>query len=288
MLSTKRAPEIVIIADRVGFEERAIINAARRHGMSTTWVDDGTLCAGPNGDGIPSAGVYLIRSRSYTRGAIIASLLEDRGELTVNSGRAVRLCQSKLDTARTLTAASIPTLDFRVILSRADLDAAIRELGVPLVIKPILGGLGERVMLVRDADLVHAVYDYVERYAQGFDRVLIAQPFHPGSDVRVIVVNCSIVAAVERRKEADWRTNIATGATSVRLEVTPQIEELVERVALATSVEVFGLDLFHDGSHYVVNEINHVPRFRAASQSTGIDIAASLVAYVAQLHNGAG
>ncbi len=274
-------PNIGIVTDRIGYEERLLIAAARAQGVTAQWIDDGKLCAGPSAKGLPSYETYLIRSRAYTRGSTIAGLLEDRGERAVNSCAAIELCQSKLDAARALHAAGLPTIDFRVVLSRADLHTAIEQLGLPLVLKPLLGGFGRRVLLIRDADLAHAAYDYVEHYAQSHDRVMLAQPFQTGVDLRAIVVGGAVIATIEREPTADWRGNVALGARPVAVAPMRALYELALRVTTLTGAEIAGLDVFRDGERLVVNEINHVPQFRGVHEATGIDVAGAIVRHLA-------
>jgi len=276
-MSDEPIRRVAILSDRIGYEERGMLRAARAAGLEAQWIDDGALCAGPIGLGMPAADLHLVRSRSYTRGAALAALLEDGGARTINCSTAIEVCQSKLATSRLLAREGVPTVDFRLVLSRADVEAALAAFGLPLVLKPILGGLGRRVLLVRDADLLHATYDYVEHFAQSYDRVLMAQPFQPGADVRAIVAGDEVLTAIVRRAGEDWRANVATGAVATSLQSCVELQEIAARVAATTGAAIFGLDLFRSGAGYVVGEVNHVPMFRAAAAVTGVDVAARIV-----------
>ncbi|WP_158887945.1 ATP-grasp domain-containing protein [Amycolatopsis anabasis] len=270
---------LAVLADRVGWEERLLLAEGRRRGVETRWLDDGELCAGP--DGTRFADVCLLRSRSLSRAAALSGVLAGHGVRLVNAPHAIRVCQSKLETARVLRTAGLPVLDFRVVLSRRDLTRAIGEFGVPCVVKPVFGGLGRRVLLVRDPELAQAAYDYVDHFGQGFDRVLLAQPFHPGADERAVVVGGRVVAHYRREPAPDdWRANVSAGGTADATVRCGQIDAVARRVAHAVGAEVFGLDLFvlPDGS-CVVNEVNHVPMFRGAVRATGADVAGAIVAH---------
>ncbi len=271
---------LAVVADRIGWEERQVMLAARERGIDAFWVNDGDLCLGPAGAGAPAADVFLMRSRSYARCGIIAGLLGDGGARVVNSAASIGICQDKVTTARALGAAGLPVLDFRVVLSQQDLARAIDEFGTPCVIKPVLGGLGRRVLLVRERDVATAAYEYVEHFGAGFDRVLIAQPYHPGQDERVIVVGSEVVTAYRRIPDGDWRANVAAGATVAAADVTSETRLLCREVTRVTGAEVYALDLFTgDGGHKVVNEVNHVPLFRGATTATGVSIGAAIAGY---------
>lgn len=275
---------VAIVADRIAWEERQLIDAAARRGWKAFWVNDADLCAGPRAAGVPAADVHLMRSRSYPRCVAISGLLGDRGDRVVNTAEAIAVCQDKLVTSRVLGRADLPVPDFRVVLTRRDLSRAIDELGLPCVIKPIVGGLGRRVLLIRDRDLAEAAYDYVDQFAQGFDRVLLAQRYLPGADERAFVVGSTVVAAYRRKPVDDWRANIATGGTAVPIEVDDEIAELAAATTRVTGADVYALDLLldADGRRYV-NEVNHVAMFRGAVDATGVDIGAAVMDHLAAI-----
>jgi [lysine-biosynthesis-protein LysW]---L-2-aminoadipate ligase len=273
--------KIAVVADRIAWEERQLIAAASRRGLTAFWVDDGDLCAGPRATGVPAADVHLMRSRSYPRCVALAGLLADRGDRVVNSWDSIVVCHDKLTTARALQRGGLPVVDFRLVLTRRDLARAIDDLGLPCVVKPPLGGLGRRALLVRDRDLVDAAYDYVEYFAQGLDRVLIAQPYLSGGDERVVVAGSTVMAAYRRRPGSDWRANLAVGGSAEPVEVDDELLALVAATSRATGAELYALDLLRDAAgRRLVNEVNHVPMFRGAASVTGVDIAAEMIEYV--------
>lgn len=267
------ALDLAIIADRLGWEEKSIITAARRLGASAAWLDDGELCCGSRED-LPRAATYLIRSRSFVRGPLIAQTIGAGGEGdVVNPSAAIDLCSNKVATLARLRRFGIATVPYRLVLGRADLAKAIDVLGCPMVIKPVYGGLGRRVMLVRELAVADSIYDYVEQFGQGFDRALIAQPYLEGaSDVRVLAIDGHAVAAMERRPTGDWRANVELGATAEPIEVTDKIASLTNEIAGHVGAGLFGLDLFRWDGGLVVNEVNHSPLFRGIAEATGLDV----------------
>lgn len=267
--------DLAVIADRVGWEEKAILAAARERGARAEWLNDGELCCGSRED-LPSAGAYLIRSRSFVRGPLIAeSIASGPGDASViNTAETIALCSNKVSALARLRQVGLPTVPYRLVLTRADLAAALGVLGCPLVLKPVYGGLGRRVMLVRERAVADSVYDYVEHYGQNFDRALIAQPYLAGSaDVRVLAIDGAAVAAMERTPTDDWRANVELGATAAAIEVDAAIEALTAEVGERIGARIFGLDLFrHDGA-LIVGEVNHSPLFKGIVDTTAIDVA---------------
>jgi [lysine-biosynthesis-protein LysW]---L-2-aminoadipate ligase len=270
--------DLALIADRVGWEEKAILAAARERGARADWLNDGELCCGSRDD-LPSAGAYLIRSRSFVRGPLIAeSIAAGPGDGSViNSAETIGFCSNKVTALARLRQVGLPTVPYRLVLTRADLAAALDVLGCPLVLKPVYGGLGRRVMLVRERAVADSMYDYVEHYGQNFDRALIAQPYLEGaSDVRVLAIDGEAVAAMERVPRGDWRANVELGAAAEPIEVDETIAALTAEVGERIGARIFGLDLFRHEGTLVVGEVNHSPLFKGIVEATGIDVAGQI------------
>lgn len=266
--------DIALIADRVGWEEKAILDAARRHGARADWLDDGALCCGSRDD-LPEAAVYLIRSRSFVRGPLIAESIAvgaDDGRI-VNPARVIDLCSNKVAALARLRQLGIATVPYRLVLTRRDLAGALAAFGCPLVLKPVYGGLGRRVMLVREPALADSVYDYVEHFGQNFDRALIAQPFvDDATDVRVLAIDGEAIAAMERVPAGDWRANVELGAEGAPIEIDDALRALTAEVGSRIGARIFGLDLFRRDGALIVGEVNHSPMFRGIADATGLDI----------------
>jgi [lysine-biosynthesis-protein LysW]--L-2-aminoadipate ligase len=270
--------DLAVVADRIGWEEKAILAAARARGASAEWLDDGGLCCGSRAD-VPAAGAYLIRSRSFVRGPLIAETIAAGPDdaSVINSAATIALCSNKVSALAQLRQVGLPTVPYRLVLTRADLATALDVVGVPLVLKPVYGGLGRRVMLVRERAVADSMYDYVEHYAQNFDRALIAQPYLEGSsDVRVLAIDGVAVAAMERVATGDWRANVELGAVAQPIELDATIRELTAAVGERIGARVFGLDLFRHEGELLVGEVNHSPLFRGIAEATGIDVAARI------------
>lgn len=265
--------EIALIADRIGWEEKAILEAARRRGARAQWLNDGELCASTRED-LPQATTYLIRSRSFVRGPLIAESIASEGDdRVINSAQVIATCSNKVSTLATLRQVGLPTVPYRLVLTRADLSKALEVFGAPMVLKPVYGGLGRRVMLVRTLDVADSMYDYVEHYGQNFDRALIAQPYLEGaSDVRVFAIDGEPVAAMERVPVKDWRANIELGAEGELIEIDDGLRTLAAEVGERMGARIFGLDLFRWDGALMVGEVNHSPLFKGIVEATGIDV----------------
>ena len=88
---------VAIVADRLGWEERLLVDAGPSAGMRIEWANDESLCLGaPRPAALGRYDAVLVRSRSYTRGGLVATLAEAAGIPTLNSPAAVHACENKL------------------------------------------------------------------------------------------------------------------------------------------------------------------------------------------------
>ncbi|RBQ17665.1 RimK family alpha-L-glutamate ligase [Spongiactinospora rosea] len=278
--------KVAIVADRIGWEERRLIDAAPALGLRAEWVNDESLCLGdPAPAALTGYDAVLIRSRSYTRGGLVATLAEATGVPVLNSAAAVHACENKLSLRSLLRAAGVPVPDFRLVLSRADFDKALAELPPPVVLKPVFGGMGRRVTLLRDADTAHSVYDHVEDLGHGFEQAGLVEPYLAGgSSLRCFVVGRELVSVAEFRSAGgDWRSNAAVGNRNRAVTPGPEVRKIIDAVLNELGEGVYGIDLFRTPGGHVVNEVNHAPAFRAVASVSEADIATAICQYVREL-----
>ncbi|MGW7081452.1 ATP-grasp domain-containing protein [Streptomyces sp. NPDC054866] len=276
---------IAVAADRIGWEERRLITAAPALGLHLEWVNDESMCLG-HPDAPPLAGydAVLMRSRSYTRGGLIATLAEAAGIPTLNTARAIQVCQNKAVLRTVLRSAGITVPDFRLVLSRKDFERCLRDMRLPLVLKPVFGGMGRRVTLLRDADTAPSVYDYVEDLGHAFEQACLVEPYLGENSVRCMVVGGELVGAVEFAGDGtDWRSNAALGHRVRAVAHDPDLRKLLDDVVCVLGPGIYGVDLFRTSEGYLVNEVNHTPGFRALATVTGVDIPSAIAHHVREV-----
>ncbi|MEU3522978.1 RimK family alpha-L-glutamate ligase [Streptomyces sp. NPDC038707] len=277
---------VAVVADRIAWEERELIQRADAFGLTVDWVNDESLCLGdPGAPSVRDHDVLLVRSRSYTRGGLVASLAEAAGARTVNTSRAIHACENKAALRTVLRAAGVPVPDFRLVLSRRDFTQALAELETPVVLKPVFGGMGKRVTLIRHTDTAQSVYDYVEDLGHAFEQACLVEPYiGGGTSVRCLVVGHELVGAAEFASGGtDWRNNAALGNDSRALAHDPDIVKITDAVTAELGPGIYGIDLFRTDDGYVVNEVNHAPGFRAVASATGADVPSAIARYVQEL-----
>ncbi|MWA08347.1 ATP-grasp domain-containing protein [Streptomyces sp. BA2] len=273
---------VAVAADRIGWEERRLIAAAPAFGLHLSWVNDESMCLGhPAAPSLAGYDALLVRSRSYTRGGLLATLAEAAAVHTLNTARAISICQNKAVLRTVLRSEGIPVPDFRLVLSRRDFERCVQELTLPLVLKPIFGGMGKRVTLLRHADTAASVYDYIEDLGHAFEQACLVEPYAGDTSVRCLVAGDELLGAVEFTGDGtDWRSNAALGNRTRPMAHDPDLRKILDGVVSALGPGIYGVDLFRTPDGYMVNEVNHAPAFRALDEAVEADIPTAVARHI--------
>jgi [lysine-biosynthesis-protein LysW]--L-2-aminoadipate ligase len=272
---------VAVVASRVRFEEKLLFEALETCGIRHVFVDPRTLNVALDGPP-PRWETALIREIGATRALYAALALEAIGVRTVNCSEAIRICGDKWKTALALREADLPTPRTVLALSPDAVAGAARKLGYPVVLKPLNGSWGRRVVLLRDRHETAAVLEYCAALSGPHTQILCVQELveKPGRDVRVIVVGGEALGATYRLAADGWRTNVALGGRSRPCPLDDDAAALAVAAAEATRAEIAGVDLLEgrDGELYVL-EVNAGVEFRGFSSAVDVDVAGAIVDY---------
>lgn len=111
------------------------------------------------------------------------------------SNIAVDIACNKEETKRMLDNASIPVASGSICVDDEDLEACIKKIGYPIVIKPLDGnhGKGASINVVTWEDAKSGL-----EYAKKYSRRVIVEKFITGFDFRVLIIDNKLVAAAKR------------------------------------------------------------------------------------------
>jgi cyanophycin synthetase len=124
------------------------------------------------------------------------------------SSIAVDLASNKDETKRMLQQAAIPVAKGMCISRQAEVDEVIKEVGFPLVFKPLDGNHGKGASInVKTREAALEAYDHAKQYS----RKIIVEKFITGYDFRILVINNRFIAAALREPAhviGDGKSNI--------------------------------------------------------------------------------
>lgn len=282
-----------VLVTHIRAEEKLLMNAFHARGIQPDLILDrdvnidlteGPEQVAPSGRAWCEYNVIIERCVSTSRGLYLLMILQAWGIPTVNTYATAVACADKLQTSLALAKAGVPQPVTRVAFEPESAVQAIEQLGYPVVLKPVTGSWGRLLARVHDRDGAEAVIEHRQTLGNYAYHIYYAQQYieKPGRDIRAFVVGERTICAIYRTS-THWITNTARGGTATNCPVTPELNALCIAAARAVGGGVLAIDLLEDQAGQLwVNEVNHTMEFRNSSLPTGVDIAAEVVAYIAQ------
>jgi ribosomal protein S6--L-glutamate ligase len=282
---------IAILSGGTGWHVQDLLRAAHELGHRAEAVDFRSLCAGVEAEPAPLAAFDAALVRTVPAGSLeqvvfrmdVLHAAVARGLRVVNPPRAVETCVDKYLTNVRLAAAGLRTPPTHVAQRADDAFEAFDKLGGDVVIKPVFGAEGRGMQRISNRELAWRTFRVLENTGQ----LIYQQQFihHPGYDLRVFVMGGRVRAAMKRISAGDWRTNVAQGGSTERVELSDTTVSLALRATEAVGCLIAGVDLLPgpDGELYVI-EVNAVPGWKALAPTCGVDVAKEIVQFVGGNH----
>ena len=102
-----------------------------------------------------------------------------------------------------------------------------------------------------------------------------------GADIRAIVVDGVIVAAMKRQsKEGEFRSNLHLGGSSEAVQLSPEESKIALGAAKTLKLGVCGVDILQSKRGPLILEVNSTPGLEGVETTTGIDISRSIIGYI--------
>ena len=206
----------------------------------------------------------------------VLTRLEAAGVQVCNPPRAIECAVDKYLTTARLVDAGLPVPETIVCENSEAALTAFVQLGGDVVVKPVFGAEGRGILRISDPDLALRTFRTLER----IDALLYLQRFvqHEGFDLRVMVLDGRVLAAMRRRSPHDFRTNVSRQAQAEPVDITDQERDWALRASNAVGTRIAGVDILYDrsGAGYVI-EVNGVPGWRALARVTACDVAGELI-----------
>lgn len=150
----------------------------------------------------------------------------------------------------------------------------------PVIIKVLEGTHGNGVILSESKQNALATIETLQ--TSGVKYLLqeyIAES--EGADLRVIVVDGVVVAAMKRKcKTGDFRSNLHRGGSSKPIQLTYDEERIALKAAKALRLGVCGVDILQSKRGPLVLEVNSTPGLEGIETTTGKNVAKSIIGYV--------
>lgn len=150
----------------------------------------------------------------------------------------------------------------------------------PVIIKILQGTHGQGVILAEThTSAISTIETLKTAKVQFIIQEFIAES--EGADLRVIVVDGTVVGAMKRQSKAgEFRSNLHRGGSSEVIELSFQEEKLALRAAKALRLGVCGIDILQSKYGPMVLEANSTPGLEGIETTTGLDISEKIIRYI--------
>ncbi len=213
-------------------------------------------------------------------GSTLVRHFESLGVFTTVSSSAILQTRDKWTCSQLLSKAGVPIP--KTILGFAPEAASLLTNfeNLPVIIKILEGTHGNGVILV---ETYVSALSTIETLKTAGIKFLLQEYISEskGTDIRVIVVDGEVVAAMKRQcKSGDFRSNLHRGGSSEKIKLSYEEENIALRAAKAMKLGVCGVDLLQSERGPLVLEINSSPGLEGIETTTKIDISKKIISYI--------
>ncbi|MFI4916033.1 MAG: RimK family alpha-L-glutamate ligase [Phycisphaerales bacterium JB060] len=215
-------------------------------------------------------------------GTAVVRQFEQMDTYTPNTANGILNSRDKLRSLQILSRHDIGIPHSCYVRDRNDVLPAIDRLGgAPIIIKLIEGTQGVGVILAESNKVAEAIIETL----QGAKQNVLVQKFvaeSKGKDVRALVVGDYVVAAMRRVAQGtEFRSNVHRGGRTENVTLDPEYEKAAVRAAQIMGLRVAGVDLLESNEGPQVMEVNSSPGMEGIEGATGLDVAGSIVDFIA-------
>ncbi|MEM3064500.1 MAG: lysine biosynthesis protein LysX [Candidatus Nitrosotenuis sp.] len=276
--------KVCIVFDRLRLEEKMLLDEASKLGHDVISLDAKItqLSTESKRQDVDFGDVVIERCVSYFRGLHFTACLEFLGVPVINSYEVANRCGNKLVTSLLLKKAGVPTPKTYFAFSSEEAMNLINKVGYPIVIKPVIGSWGRGILPLRDKDTTEAIIEMREIEDGSHDRIYYLQEMidRPPRDIRAITVGDEVIAAMYRKSQGDFKTNIALGGDPELCEITKELEDVCIKASKAVGGGILGIDLMEDKARGLVcHEVNNTVEFKGLARVAKKNIPQEMIKY---------
>ncbi len=215
-------------------------------------------------------------------GTAVVRQFEQMDVYTPNTSAGITNSRDKLRSLQILSRHDIGIPHTTFVRDRKDVLPAIERIGgAPVIIKILEGTQGVGVILAESNKVAEAIIETLHSASQN----VLVQKFiaeSKGRDLRAFVVGDRVVATMRRVAQGnEFRSNVHRGGKTEVVKIEPEYEEAAVRAAQILGLKVAGVDMLesHDGPS--IMEVNSSPGLEGIEGCTGLDVAGSIIDYIA-------
>lgn len=215
-------------------------------------------------------------------GTAVVRQFEQMDVFCANSSGGISNSRDKLRSLQILSRHQIGIPQTTFVRDKKDVLPAIERVGgAPVVIKLLEGTQGIGVLLAESVKSAEAIIEMLQSQRQN----VLIQKFvaeSKGRDIRAFVVGDQVVAAMRRVAQGqEFRSNVHRGGVTEAVTLDDTYCETAVRAAQIMGLRVAGVDMLESNDGPQIMEVNSSPGLEGIERCTQLDIAGSIVDYIA-------
>jgi len=219
-------------------------------------------------------------------GTAVVRQFEQMDVFCANSSAGISNSRDKLRSLQILSKHRIGIPQTTFVRDKKDVLPAIARVGgAPVVIKLLEGTQGIGVLLAETVKSAEAIIELLQSQKQN----ILIQKFvaeSKGRDVRAFVVGDQVVGAMRRVAQGqEFRSNVHRGGLTEPVVLNDEYRETAVQAAQILGLRVAGVDLLESKSGPQIIEVNSSPGLEGIEKCTQLDIAGSIIDYIANQVN---
>ena len=213
-------------------------------------------------------------------GSSLVRHFQSMGVFCVVGAESILQSRNKWTSFQILSQAKIP-IPKTALGNAYDVEALLALFGdPPIIIKLLQGTHGNGVIL---AETYQSALSTIETLKASKTRFLVQEFIaeSEGSDLRAIVVDGKVIAAMKRQsRSGDFRSNLHRGGSADIIKLDHREENIAIRAAKALRLGVCGVDILQSNNGPLVLEVNSTPGLEGIETTTGVNIAGQIISYI--------
>ena len=216
-------------------------------------------------------------------GTAVVRQLEQMEVFCLNSATGIANSRDKLRSLQILSKHDIGIPATEYVKDKKDVLGAIERVGgAPVIIKLLEGTQGVGVILAETTKVAEAIIETLHFTRQN----VLIQKFvaeSRGRDIRAFVIGDQVIGAMRRVAQGgEFRSNVHRGGRTEKVELDQAFTEAAVRAAQIMNLQVAGVDMLESDDGPMIMEVNSSPGLEGIEGATNLDIAGSIVDWMAE------
>lgn len=225
--------------------------------------------------------ISRINPHNNIYGMSILKNLEINGSFVLNTSDSIIKAKNKIHSLQLISSKGIKIPNTGFCNSFENINHIINMVGgTPLIIKLSSGTQGIGVII---AESKQSAVSIIETF-KSMNTTILVQEFIKeckGSDIRCLVINNKVVAAIKRTaKKGDFRSNLHRGGTAKEIKINKIEKNIAIQATKILGLKIAGVDILRSSRGPLISEVNASPGLEGIEKITRTDIAHLIIKFI--------